>query len=93
MNARLDLIVLPALVVGALIAVSVRAADALPWYLWESVQDGKTECAQFPPGKDWVRTGGAYGNSGCSPARNQSMDQQQKTLKAMGINFSSRSGK
>lgn len=82
---------IPALLYG--LATAAAAAETTPWYLWDSAPDGKTQCAQFSPGKDWIKVEGTYNNSSCSASPSQVMDRRQKLLKVMGIYFSARPNK
>lgn len=90
MNTKL-LIPAPALLF--LFATAATAAETAPWYLWDSAPDGKTQCAQFSPGKDWVKIEGVYRNSSCSTRQREAMERRQKLLKVMGIYITTRPGK
>ena len=74
-------------------AAAAAAAESAPWYLWDSALDGKTQCAQFSPGKDWTKVDGSFSNSSCSTPQSQLLDRQKKMLKVMGIYFSARPAK
>ncbi len=80
-------------VILILSAAAAAAAESAPWYLWDSALDGKTQCAQFPPGKDWTKVDGSFSNSSCSTPQSQLLDRQKKMLKVMGIYFSARPAK
>lgn len=77
----------------SLLATAATAAEPVPWHLWDNALDGKTQCAQFSPGKDWTKIDGSYSNSSCSTSQSRTADRQKKILKVMGIYFSARPGK
>ena len=75
------------------VAAAAAAAESAPWYLWDNALDGKTQCAQSSPGKDWTKIGGAFSNSSCSTPQSQFQERQKKMLKVMGIYFSAKPAK
>lgn len=52
-------------VTAALVLVSNVWAAPAPWYRWKSTADGKTFCAQTPPGSGWMRVEGPFDNGRC----------------------------
>lgn len=48
-----------------LAATAPHAAPA-PWYLWRSLVDGRSHCAQSSPGPGWERERGPYRDLHCS---------------------------
>lgn len=76
-----------------LFAAAAAAAESAPWYLWDSAFDGKTQCAQVSPGKDWTKIDGSFSNSSCSTPQSQFQDRQKKMLKIMSIYFSAKPAK
>jgi hypothetical protein len=69
------------------------AAEPAPWYLWDSALDGKTQCAQFSPGKSWTKIDGSFKNSSCNTSQSQIAERQRKVLKPMGMNLTERPDK
>ncbi len=77
-------------IILSLFAAAAAAADSAPWYLWDNALDGKMQCAQISPGKEWTKIGGAFGNSSCSASQSQVQDRQKRMLKVMSIYFSAK---
>ena len=48
----------------AAVTLAVQAAPA-PWYLWRSLVENMTVCAQTPPGEGWDQIKGPYQDAQC----------------------------
>lgn len=57
-----------AIITLLLLQTTAASAESLPWHLWKNSVDGKIQCAQFVPGRDWDKIDGTFSDGRCRTA-------------------------